>query len=78
MPIRKFRRIDDMPELWCETGDPSIPRRLQTVCRIGAALAGPLHMPRGVRKFRSLEAMKAERDRYQAARIERIRRSRGE
>lgn len=75
MPVQKFRRIEDMPELWYATGDPSIPRRLQAVCR-RVTMAGALHLPRGVRKFRSFEEMAAERERYEQARIERIRASR--
>jgi hypothetical protein len=35
--------------------------------------AGPLGMPRGVRKYRSIEEMNADRDRYEQERIDRIR-----
>lgn len=62
-----------MPELWYEAGDPRIVRKFQAVCALSAALAGPLQIPRGVRKFRSLEEMKADRERWEDARIARLR-----
>jgi hypothetical protein len=73
MPVFKYRRIEDMPsERWLEPGDPAIGRRLRFVCSTGRAFAGPLGIPRGVRKYRSIEEMSADRDRWERARIERI------
>ncbi len=36
-------------------------------------LAEPLNMPRGVRKFRTIEEMVAERERYEQERADRLR-----
>lgn len=38
-----------------------------------AGIAGPLGLPRGVRKFRSIEELDADRRRYEIARVDRIR-----
>lgn len=77
MPVYKYRSIEDMKgDRWLEPGDPEIGRRLRAVCRMGVALAGPLPAPRGVHKFRSVEAMQEAKDRWEQERIDRIRATR--
>ena len=62
-----------MPELWLEAGDPRLARKFQVACQTGAALAGSLGIPRGVRKFRSIDDLVADREQFEDARIARLR-----
>jgi hypothetical protein len=71
MPVYKYRRIEDMPEPWEHFGDRNIGGRLRFVLSM-ARLAGPLHIPRGVFKFHTIEDLHADRERYDTARIARI------
>lgn len=72
MPVYKYRRIEDMPEPWEVFGDTRIAERLRVVLSFGR-LAGSLRIPRGVAKFRSLDELAADRERYEQERIDRIR-----
>ena len=74
MSVRKFRSIEEMKAQprWLETGNPSIPRRIRYLWELATAF-GPLGIPRGVRKYRSIEEANADRDRWESERIERIR-----
>jgi hypothetical protein len=72
MPVWKYRRVEDMPEAWEMQRDVPLGRRIRAVLSIGRVLE-PLRMPRGVHKFRSFEELVADRERYEQARIERIR-----
>ena len=78
MPVRKFRTIEEMnaAEESLDAGDPRIVPRLLQVTRLAFALAGPLGAPRGVHKYRSIEEMSAEREKWEDARIARIREGR--
>lgn len=72
MPVYKYRRVEDMPEAWEQFGDRNREGRLRVV--LGwARLAGSLNMPRGVRKFRTIEEMVAEREHYEQERVDRLR-----
>jgi hypothetical protein len=74
MPVYKYRRIEDMPsERWLEPGDPAIVRRIRLVWRTASAMAGPLGIPHGVRKYHSVEEMHADRETFEDERIRRIR-----
>ena len=72
MPVYKYRSIEETPEAWEVFGDSNIAGRLRAVLSF-ARLAPPLGMPRGVRKFRSIEELVADRERYDQERIDRIR-----
>ena len=72
MPVWKYRRIEDMPEMWEHFGDANREGRLRSVLR-WAYFAGSLNIPRGVRKFRSIEEAQADRERYEQARVGRLR-----
>lgn len=78
MPVRKYRRVEDMPDddKWVPTGHPSIPRRIRFLWRLSSALA-TIGFPRGVRKYKSIEAANEEREQWEDARIDRIREERG-
>lgn len=72
MPVWKYKRIEDMPEAWeMDRGIP-LGRRIRAVLQLGS-WHEPLHMPRGVHKFRSYEELVADRERYEQERIDRIR-----
>ena len=75
MPVWKYRSIEETPEAWeMKRGQPLGPR-IRAVLSL-APIAGPLGIPRGVRKFRSIEEMTAERDRYEQERAARLRAAR--
>ncbi|HET7437730.1 MAG TPA: hypothetical protein VFN10_23695 [Thermoanaerobaculia bacterium] len=72
MPVFKYRRIEDMPEPWMIGDDRKIGARLRTVLN-WATLPGPIGFPRGVHKYRTIEEMQADRERWEDERIARIR-----
>ena len=77
MPVRKYRRIEDMPsEHWREPGDPGIVRGLRLMTQLGTAIATPLRIPKGVHKYRSIEDLSADRDRWEQERVDRLREAR--
>ncbi|HEX7832964.1 MAG TPA: hypothetical protein VF787_25145 [Thermoanaerobaculia bacterium] len=61
-----------MPEAWTIKRHVPLAQRLRAILALGR-LIEPLQMPRGVRKFRSIEEANEERERYERARLERIR-----
>jgi hypothetical protein len=75
MPVWKYRRIEDVPEAWAMKRDAPLGRRIRAVLSLGP-IAGPLPVPRGVRKYRSIEEANADRDRWEQERVDRIRASR--
>lgn len=56
MPVRKFRRVEDMPAPWREPGDPALYRAIAAVWELGQRTAAP-RFPPGVHKHRSLGDM---------------------
>jgi hypothetical protein len=73
MPVWKFRTMEDAERaLWTTSDDPALPRRIRNLWS-RRSLAGPLDGPRGVLKYRSIEDANADRDRWEAARVARIR-----
>ncbi len=77
MPVHKYRRVEDMPDaaLQHDAGDPAIPRKIRYLWELSEAFLSPVGtcIPRGVRKFRSIEEMQADRQKYEQDRIERLR-----
>jgi hypothetical protein len=73
MPVYKFRRIEDMPgDRWLTPGDPAIVRSIRRVWST-ASLIGPIDIPCGVHKYRSIDEMSAAREASEDRRIARIR-----
>lgn len=60
-----------MPEAWMMNRGVPLGRRLRALMRL-RNYAGPLEMPRGVHKFRSMEELQADRHKYERERIARI------
>jgi hypothetical protein len=77
MSIRKHRNVEEMNQerRWLPAGDPSIARKIRYLWRLSELLLRPIGtcIPRGVRKYRSIEEANAERDRWETERIDRIR-----
>jgi hypothetical protein len=72
MPVWKYRRIEDMPEVWkMKRGTPLGPR-IRAVLSL-SRIAPSLEIPRGVTRFHSFEELAADRRKYESARIARIR-----
>jgi hypothetical protein len=67
MPVRRFRRIEDMEDsLWREPGDPGLWRAIERVWRFAAETC-PLRFPPGVYRHRSIEEAKQQRERWDEA-----------
>ena len=77
MPVRKYRRIEDMPDaaLKYDAGDPRIPRSIRYLWHISEVLLGSVGtcIPRGVRKYRSIEDAKLDKERWEQERVDKIR-----
>jgi hypothetical protein len=69
MPIQRFRTHDDARRaLWCDREDPDLHRRIARLWAAGARLV-PLRIPRGLRKFRSIEEANREREEWVTERV---------
>jgi hypothetical protein len=74
MPVYRFRTLDEARRaLWLKPGDPRLERVTRWVWALAAELAGPLRLPRGVRKFRTLEEADADREQWEAKRSRSLR-----
>jgi hypothetical protein len=59
MPVRKFRSVEEMnTPVWRRAGDPALFRAIASVWAFGRRTRPRAFSP-GVRKFRSIEDMKA-------------------
>lgn len=56
MPVRKFRRVEDIPAPWLQIGDPSLSGAIAGVWDFGQRIGAP-RFPPGVYRHRSLEEM---------------------
>ena len=72
MPVWKYRSIEEMPDAGTVNRHVPLGRRIRALMSMGN-FAGPLNMPRGVVKFRTIEEMQADRQKYEQQRIERLR-----
>lgn len=67
MPVRRFHNIEEMKQrTWCEPGDPSLYRSIRFVLDVGRRTR-PRRFPAGVHKHRSIEALNAQTERWNAA-----------
>jgi hypothetical protein len=77
MPVRKYRSIEDMNRdwRWDRPGDPVITQKIRGLWEFSEAAVQPvgLCIPRGVRKYHSVEEANADRDRWEQERIDRLR-----
>jgi hypothetical protein len=75
MPVWKYRSVEEMPAPSEMKRDVPLGRRIRAVLSLGP-IAGPIRMPRGVRKYRSIEEANADRDRWEQERVDRLRAAR--
>jgi hypothetical protein len=62
MPVQRFRSIADMPPPWRSPDDPGNLRAVAQMMELHRRLLGPAARPTpGVRKFRSIDEMNADR-----------------
>ena len=77
MSIRKYRSLEEMNRepRWLPAGDPSILKKIRYLWRLSEILLRPVGtcMPRGVRKYSSIEEANADRDLWEQERVDRIR-----
>lgn len=72
MPVWKYKRIEDMPEAWEGRENVPLGRRIRAVLSLTRGIP-PLNIPRGVRQFRSIDELNADRDHWEQARVDFIR-----
>lgn len=61
MPVRRFHSVDEMSEpFWRQPGDPALYQAIKAVWNFGQRTSSKRFRP-GVRRFRSIEEMTAER-----------------
>lgn len=76
MPIQRFRTFEEARrDLWLPPGDPKLLARVRSLWEFSARLAPP-NMPRGVRKFRTIEEANHDRDLWTRRRIQALRAAR--
>lgn len=64
MPIRRFRNISDMEDVWYEPGDPALVRALRNVWGFAELVCRP-RFPPGVFKHRTIEELNAQTELWQ-------------
>ena len=73
MGLQKFRDLEEARQaLWTDGADPDLPRRIRRLWDLSVRLA-PLCIPRGLRKFRSIEEANEEREVWVRRRVQVIR-----
>ena len=73
MPVQRFRDFEDARRaLWIQSGDPRLVARIRSLWEFSARLV-PRQIPRGVRKFSTIEEANQERDRWTESRVRSVR-----
>ncbi|AMY08920.1 hypothetical protein LuPra_02126 [Luteitalea pratensis] len=71
MPIRKFRSVEAMSApTWREPGQPELRRVIEALWTNGLRLQGP-RFPPGVHRYRSIEDLDAQVQRWQQDHVDR-------
>jgi hypothetical protein len=66
MPVRKFRSVEDMErDKWRAPGDPALYRAIAAVWAFGRRTR-PRRFPPGVYRHRSMDALNAQTEQWQA------------
>lgn len=77
MPFRKYHSVEEMNRdwRWNKAGDAAITRKIRGLWQMADAVVQPvgLCIPRGVRKYRSIEEANLDRNRWEKQRIDRLR-----
>ena len=78
MPVQRFRSYDDARRaLWCDRNDPRLHVRIATLWAASRRLVAR-QIPRGVRKFRSIDEANREREAWVSARVRSLRAARSD
>ena len=73
MSVTKFKHQDDARRaLWVDSLHPSLASRIRRLWEFSERLA-PRQIPRGVRRFRSIEGANRERDEWVRRRVDMLR-----
>jgi hypothetical protein len=73
MPIQKFKDLDEARKaLWRSSGSSDLVLRIKKLWAFSERLT-PFRIPRGVRKFRSIEEANLERDQWIEHRVRTLR-----
>jgi hypothetical protein len=68
MPVYRFRDLDEARRaLWVDPDDPALAKRIRGLWKFSARLV-ELRIPRGLRRFRSIEEANQEREEWVGAR----------
>jgi hypothetical protein len=77
MPVRRFRSIAEMEEVWLTPGDPALARAIARVQRQARASLD-LHFPPGVYRHRCVEDLNRQQEAWDQANFEAFHRRRAE
>lgn len=66
MPVRKFRDVSEIPEVWYEPGSARLFEAIRYVWELSDLIC-PLRFPSGVFKHRSIEGAEALREQWEDA-----------
>ena len=78
MSIQKFKDLDAARQaLWQHPRSSDLGSHIRALWAFSVRLA-PRQIPRGVRRFRSIEEANREREQWVTLRVQRLRRQRGE
>jgi hypothetical protein len=76
MPIQKFRNLDAARQaLWQHSSSPDLMSHIKALWAFSTRLV-PRQIPRGVRKFRSIEEANQEREQWVMHRVQALRTAR--
>jgi hypothetical protein len=71
--VQRFRSFEDARRaLWADPKDPALLKRIARLWSLSSRLV-PRHIPRGLRRFRTIEEANRERDAWVQQRIDRPR-----
>ena len=77
MSLRKYHSVEESNRQaqWLITGDPAIPRKVRYLWGLSELLLRPVGtcIPRGVRKYRSIEEANSDRSAWEQERVKRLR-----
>ena len=73
VPVQRFHSFEDARRaLWVDPKDPALPERIAALWAFSTKLVAR-QIPRGVRRFRTIEDANRERDAWVQRRVDRLR-----
>jgi hypothetical protein len=74
--LKKYRRIEDVPDPWHDRDDPKLWKAIASNWRLSDALMPRVPPPRGLHRFGSIEAAQKADDEWTRARVAAVGRER--